>query len=199
VLRAVAVSLVVLVGVARADDAAKRIAAEHHQRGANALARDRFDEAIREFQIAYNAVPDPAFLYNLGQAYRANRDARHAVQTYREYLRLAPDAPNRVKVEGFIRQLEDEYGPVPIGEPVPPPSPGAPHGESAQPNLNLPQGKADESTRAIDLTVKPEKPRRKWPIIVGVVAAVVVAAAVATVVALYMTRPGEPFSLESAR
>lgn len=63
-------------------------------------------DAIVAFKQAYQLMPDPSFLFNIGQAYRAQKNCREATAAYKAYLRNAPDE-DRAKVEKFIVELAD--------------------------------------------------------------------------------------------
>jgi len=92
--------------VAAADDAATRTAKLHFDRGEKLYALTRFSEALDEYQKAFDARPIPDFLFNIGQCYRNLGDYDSAIFSYKKYLTLAPDAPNREQVEQLIRDLE---------------------------------------------------------------------------------------------
>ncbi|MBN2575787.1 MAG: tetratricopeptide repeat protein [Deltaproteobacteria bacterium] len=67
----------------------------------------QYDEALAEYETAYRLVPDPALLYNIGQAHRLAGNADKAIIAYKSYLRTAPaDAPNREQVQRHLEQLE---------------------------------------------------------------------------------------------
>jgi tetratricopeptide (TPR) repeat protein len=85
-----------------------------------------YEEAVAEYEAAYRAVPDPALLFNIGQAHRLGGNAEKAVIAYNSYLRTAPaDAPNRDQVEKHIEQLEAiSWTPGPA--PKPASGPGTP-------------------------------------------------------------------------
>jgi tetratricopeptide (TPR) repeat protein len=143
---------VVLAGVPRAafaEDVATRTAKRHFDRGEKLYTLGKFDEALDEFQKAYDAKPIAAFLFNIGQCHRGLGDYESAIFSYKKYLELAPDAPNRDKVEKLISELEDKQSkgdahkmgmdrptrPPPVADP-PPPDPAQPpisieHHESA--------------------------------------------------------------------
>jgi tetratricopeptide (TPR) repeat protein len=117
--------------VASADDAALRAAKLHFDRGEKLYALTRFSEAIDEYQKAFDAKPLPAFLFNIGQCYRNLGDYDSAIFSYRKYLKLAPDAPNRAQVEQLIGDLEARKAAAdtqrlglkrPAPEPPPPPA-----------------------------------------------------------------------------
>lgn len=93
-------------GVALADDAALRAARSHFERGEKLYALTRFREALDEYQKAFDAKPLPDFLFNIGQCYRNLGDYDAAIFSYRKYLQLAQDPPNRAQVEQLIRELE---------------------------------------------------------------------------------------------
>jgi hypothetical protein len=67
---------------------------------------NRFAQALVEFEAAYLAAPDPAFLFNIGQCHRKMGHRAEALGFYRTYLRNAPSAPNRADVEKLIQELE---------------------------------------------------------------------------------------------
>jgi tetratricopeptide (TPR) repeat protein len=116
------------VGVARRD--AMATAREHNERAAALYDLGRFEEAARAYEEAFRATPDPALLFNLGQAYRFARDYEHAILAYRGYLRRMPRATNRAEVEARIAELQSmleqqrraaEIKPPPPQPPPPPP------------------------------------------------------------------------------
>src|SRR4249919_3586348 len=96
------------VGVAHADDPGTRAARRHFERGQKLFALGRFDEALEEYQTAFDAKPLPGFLYNIGQCYRNLGDYDQAIFSFKKYLDLEPDATNKDAVEELIEQLEDK-------------------------------------------------------------------------------------------
>jgi len=92
--------------VATADDSALRTAKRHFERGEKLYALTKFSEALDEYQKAFDAKPIPDFLFNIGQCYRNLGEYDAAIFSYQKYLKLAPDAPNRDKVEQLISELE---------------------------------------------------------------------------------------------
>jgi tetratricopeptide (TPR) repeat protein len=102
-----ALSLTALLAhVASADDPSLRDARRHFDRGEKLYALTRFSDALDEYQKAFDARPIPDFLFNIGQCYRNLGDYDAAIFSYRKYLKLAPDAPNREQVEQLITDLE---------------------------------------------------------------------------------------------
>lgn len=91
-----------------ADDPATRAARRHFERGEKLFALGKFDEALEEYQTAFDAKPLPAFLYNIGQCYRNLGDLDQAIFSFKKYLKLDPEAENREAVERLIEDLEDQ-------------------------------------------------------------------------------------------
>ena len=113
--------------MAHADSSQARA---HFSAGSRAYSLGEWTRAIDEYKKAYDASPDPAFLYNIGQAYRGAGDAKQALFFYRSYLRNAPDAPNRAEVEERIAKLQADVDranrPPPTLTPAPAPTPPPP-------------------------------------------------------------------------
>ena len=81
-----------------------------------------YDDAARHYEEAYRQVPDPALLFNIGQAYRLAGKPDRAITAYRSYLRTAPaDAANRGQVEKRIPELEKLVAEMKNAQTAPPP------------------------------------------------------------------------------
>jgi tetratricopeptide (TPR) repeat protein len=91
-----------------ADDPATRAARRHFERGEKLFALGKFDEALEEYETAFDAKPLPGFLYNIGQCYRNLADYDQAIFSFKKYLKLDPDAGNREAVERLIEELEEK-------------------------------------------------------------------------------------------
>jgi tetratricopeptide (TPR) repeat protein len=106
--------LVVCLGIAMpartafADDPATRAARRHFERGEKLFALGKFDEALDEYQKAFDAKPLPGFLFNIGQCYRNLGDYDQAIFSFKKYLKADPKAGNREKVEQLIDELEEK-------------------------------------------------------------------------------------------
>ena len=108
--------LLLLVGLAvslparpvHADDPATRAARRHFERGEKLFALGRFDDALEEYQTAFDAKPLPGFLYNIGQCYRNLGDYDQAIFSFKKYLKLEPEASNKEAVERLIEELEEK-------------------------------------------------------------------------------------------
>lgn len=62
--------------------------------------------AIDQFKAAYDLVHDPVYLFNIAQSYRKTFDCVAAADYYRKYLAAAPAAPNKAKVDDWLRELQ---------------------------------------------------------------------------------------------
>jgi tetratricopeptide (TPR) repeat protein len=115
---------------ASADDPATRAARRHFERGEKLFALGKFDEALEEYQSAFDAKPLPGFLYNIGQCYRNIGDLDQAIFSFKKYLNLEPEAANKEAVEQLIVELEDKKakgeGEKLIKKPKPKPGPDKP-------------------------------------------------------------------------
>jgi tetratricopeptide (TPR) repeat protein len=94
--------------VAYAEDPSTKSAKRHFDRGQKLFNLGKFDEALDEYQQAYEAKEIPAILFNIGQCYRNLGDFDAAVFSFKKYLKLEPDADNREQVEEYIEELETE-------------------------------------------------------------------------------------------
>jgi tetratricopeptide (TPR) repeat protein len=91
-----------------AEDNATRSAKRHFAKGEKLFALGRFDDALVEYEAAFDAKPLPGFLFNIAQCHRNLGNIDQAIFSYRKYLRESPDAENREAVEQQIQELEDE-------------------------------------------------------------------------------------------
>ena len=65
-----------------------------------------YDAAIAAFKEAYSISRRPGLLYNIAQAYRKQGNCVQALEFYRNYLRLEPDAKNRGAVDKRIAEMQ---------------------------------------------------------------------------------------------
>lgn len=78
----------------------------HFDEAEKLYAIGKFADALVEYQAAYEAAPLPDFLFNIAQCYRALERYGEAIFTFRKYLDLSPDTPDRQRVEATITRLE---------------------------------------------------------------------------------------------
>jgi tetratricopeptide (TPR) repeat protein len=129
-----------------ADDAAS--AREHYQKGTAFYDLGKYNEAIKEFEAAYEIKNDPALLYNLAQSHRLAGNAEQALHFYRTYLRRVPKAPNRAEIDERITALEQQVAqknaagvtPPPTTTPTTPPAGTVPPPETTAPSPTTPGG-----------------------------------------------------------
>ena len=107
-LLALCLTAIALSRVAYADDPGERAAKRHYERGQKLFNLQKFDEALDEFQKAYDAKPIPDFLFNIGQCHRNLGDYEAAIFSFKKFLKLDPDASNREQVEKLIDDLEQK-------------------------------------------------------------------------------------------
>ena len=123
--------------IAHAEDPATRSAKRHFDRGEKLFALGKFDDALDEYQKAFDAKPIPDFLFNIGQCYRNLGDYQQAIFSFKKYLKLEPDAPDKDKVEKLIDELEEKQergeGQRLIGKKEPPPPPPPSPQETSSP------------------------------------------------------------------
>ena len=92
---------------------------ELYRRGSQAYRDGRYEESARDLARAEALEPHAELAYDLARAWERAGDGRAAIDAYREYLRLAPDAADRVDVEARVRELEAQLAPVAPAAPAP--------------------------------------------------------------------------------
>ena len=97
-----ALFLAALLCLQSAEDQAR----EHYKQGATHFDLGEYDAAIVEFKKAYELSNAPGLLFNIAQAQRLKKDYEQALQSYKRFVRLSPDAPNRPDAEQWIADLE---------------------------------------------------------------------------------------------
>lgn len=96
------------VQVAHAEDSGTRAAKRHFDKGEKLFALGKFEEALEQYQKAYDAKPIPDLLFNIGQCHRNLGDYEAAIFSFKKYLRLEPDASNKDEVLELIDELEEK-------------------------------------------------------------------------------------------
>ena len=109
-LLAICLACVASARVAYADESPTRVAKRHYERGQKLFGLQKFDQALEQFQKAFDAKPIPDFLFNIGQCHRNLGDYEAAIFSFKRYLKLDPEAANREQVEELITQLEEKQG-----------------------------------------------------------------------------------------
>jgi tetratricopeptide (TPR) repeat protein len=151
-MRALVVALMLAAAsTAFADDGDERKARAARLVDEASAAEKRADyaTAIARLREAYDLIPHPALLYNLGQAHRLAGQPWDALEQYERYLAVEPKGPFAAKARGFVAALKKETAgkprPVeraPSPDPTPidpgPAVPVKPRVEDPPPILTLP-------------------------------------------------------------
>jgi len=79
-------------------------AQKHFDQGELKYKTGNFEGALADYTAAYEALPMPAILYNIGQCHRHLGDHEQAVFFYERYLKETPGAYNREDVETLVAE-----------------------------------------------------------------------------------------------
>jgi hypothetical protein len=99
---------VVLVRPAHAESKGKQTAESHYNKGMTAYNLGHFQEAIEEFEKAYELRSEPIFLYNIAQSHRQNGNPQRAIFFYRRYLDADTTTKKKPEVEKRILDMQNE-------------------------------------------------------------------------------------------
>jgi tetratricopeptide (TPR) repeat protein len=110
-MRVAAIGVVLAAFTARAWGAADGPAAERpgrvlFQQAEAKFNVGRFEEALLDYQAAYDVEPLPAFLFDIGQCYRNLGNYERAQFFFRRYTALDPRSPNRPAAERLIAEMD---------------------------------------------------------------------------------------------
>ena len=84
----------------------KKLAKQYVDAGLAAQAAGDYDQAIALYQKAYEQIPHPLMLFNIGQAQRlAGRDEQ-ALDAYQKYIAADPKGPKVKEAKAFIVEIE---------------------------------------------------------------------------------------------
>jgi hypothetical protein len=86
----------------------KKKAMQVYNKGVVQYNLGRWEQAVQLWEQAYEIYAAPEFLFNIGQAFRQQRNCERGLFFYRRYLATKPNAPNRREVEKFIAEMEKE-------------------------------------------------------------------------------------------
>jgi tetratricopeptide (TPR) repeat protein len=65
-----------------------------------------YDDAIKEYQAAYQLTPLPLLLFNIAQSYRLKGDKRAAIEHYEKYLAADPEGPAGDEARDHVANLK---------------------------------------------------------------------------------------------
>jgi tetratricopeptide (TPR) repeat protein len=134
-----------LATLAHADGGRDLEAKRRYEEGTKAFNLGEFQRAVDEYRQAYNARPEPVFLYNIAQAYRLANNLPQALFFYKSYLHSDPSSPNRIEVEDRIRKLEQQVREQQVVTTQPPNTPVSP---DARPRPSSDTAPSEPSARA---------------------------------------------------
>ena len=83
---------------------ARAEARRHFERGMEFIADSKFEEGVAELERAYEILPHPAVLYNIGRAWRDAGKLEKSLEAFEAYLDTDPE--DRVEVEAAIANLD---------------------------------------------------------------------------------------------
>jgi len=93
-----------------------RLAERHYAAG-------RFEQALPEYQQAYELSQLPGFLFNIGACHHQLGHWAEAKESLQRYVDSVPDAPNRADAERLLEEATAHLPPPPPPEPVQPVTP----------------------------------------------------------------------------
>ena len=96
-----ALAMVTLASPARAD--VRTDARRHFRTGMALIAEGDVDAGVAELREAYEILPHPNVLYNIGRAYAESGSYAEAIEYFERYVESDP--PDRAEVLGFIEAL----------------------------------------------------------------------------------------------
>jgi len=67
---------------------------------------EQFQQALVAYECSFQNVPHPSTLYNVARAAEFSGQFRRALDAWRGYLRMAPEAEDRAEIEARIAALE---------------------------------------------------------------------------------------------
>jgi tetratricopeptide (TPR) repeat protein len=111
-----------------------------------------YDDAIACFREAYQVSSAPMLLFNIAQAHRLKGDCTQAVEVYRHFVRLAPDAPLAGEARRHIGNLEAQCPRQPQEATATPAGTGPAGPPSAPPTAPSPPPRQPPSPPPVDTT-----------------------------------------------
>jgi tetratricopeptide (TPR) repeat protein len=92
--------------VAADQDGRRDIARQHFMRGQELFEANEYASALALFECSFQNVPHPSTLYNIARAAELSGDFNRALDAWRGYLQMAPEAEDRAEIEARIRGIE---------------------------------------------------------------------------------------------
>ena len=154
-------------GVAHADTPAKAAATAAYREGQRHYAAGEYPAAAAKFLDAYDADPDPVYLFNAAQAFRFAEDCVQAAAHYRRFLAAVASAPNLDRVRANLEEMEACVKRLAQPQPQPPQQPplAAPPAPAIAPP---PRTEAPPARTAVTVLGPQEAVKRRIGIALGV-------------------------------
>ncbi|HEU5057395.1 MAG TPA: tetratricopeptide repeat protein [Kofleriaceae bacterium] len=92
----------------RPSAASRKKARKHYQKAKAFQEAGRYTEAIAEYEAAHDAVPDPAFLYNIARCLHLAGERERAIETYDAYLAERSSGEIADEAKSFAAELRAE-------------------------------------------------------------------------------------------
>ena len=92
----------------------RQLAREHYGKGKALFDQSRYDEALVEFQQAYDLSPHPVVLKSVGECQVRTGNIKGAIESFEKYLVEKPDAQDSEEVKSRIGELRSKMGRVDI-------------------------------------------------------------------------------------
>lgn len=128
-LHVIRASLIVLIlsSIAYAQPQPSDVAAArtHYQAGVSYYESARYDDAVREFETAYEITPRVELLYNISQCHERLGNLREAVRYLESFVEGTDDEAMRGLQQERLRNLRDRLAEEPEPDPEPDPEPEA--------------------------------------------------------------------------
>jgi tetratricopeptide (TPR) repeat protein len=177
VIRLVFASVLILSPLVFADELREQ-SRLHYELGRAAYSRHEWARALSEFKKAYEIVPIPDFIYNIGRCQEQLGQFKNAAASYRLFIATKPDAAERTQLEEHISALDSEFKIPPSPPPLAVTAPRPPLAVTAPPPAP---------------PKKKEKPiYRRWWLWTSIAAVVVAGVAVGVGVGVGTSQSGPP-------
>ena len=88
--------------------ASRKRAREHYEKAKAFQEAGRYAEAVVEYEAAHEAVPDPAFLYNVARCLHLSGERERAIEMYDAYLAVRSRGEIAEEAKSFAAELRAE-------------------------------------------------------------------------------------------
>jgi len=124
----------------------------HFRRAEKAFSLGKFQQALEQYEAAYDLKPLPGLLFNMGQCHKNLGNSQRAIFFYERYLEVAKDDSRREMVESLIAEERERLGPAAPAAP----SAGAPGAAPAIDALSVLEPPATTSPAVASLGASPQ-------------------------------------------